>query len=84
MHAHQNDMAPEVKYREDGPFFLTLASMEEENAIRIWSRESWTCLASYALEEDVSYCTQMFITHIFIEYDIENLQHCLHHSIYAL
>ncbi|XP_033748500.1 NACHT domain- and WD repeat-containing protein 1-like [Pecten maximus] len=45
--------AVQVFLREDGPYFFSYATYEEENAIRVWDKSTLDCLASYKLDNTV-------------------------------
>ncbi|XP_069135457.1 NACHT and WD repeat domain-containing protein 2-like [Argopecten irradians] len=45
--------AVQVHLTENGPYFFSYATYEEENSIRVWDKSTLTCLASYRLDNTV-------------------------------
>ncbi|XP_060076014.1 NACHT domain- and WD repeat-containing protein 1-like [Ylistrum balloti] len=45
--------AVQVFLKDDGPYFFSYATYEEENAIRVWDKATLECLASYRLDHTV-------------------------------
>ncbi|OWF44316.1 NACHT domain- and WD repeat-containing protein 1-like [Mizuhopecten yessoensis] len=51
LEGHQS--AVQVFMKEDGPYFFSYATYEEENAIRVWDISKLECIASYRLDQTV-------------------------------
>ena len=45
----------EIVYNPESQFILTHGSWTEEKAIRLWDKNSLTCMASYSLDKPVSH-----------------------------